>query len=181
MNLILIVIMALTMANGELLLFDFSSPEKSGDWYTINDDVMGGISQSNIHLNADKTATFTGKVSLENNGGFASIRSRLDINKESIFNGVALRIKGDGNKYNIRFRTHTNFDGYAYSAKIETVEGVWKEYRLPFKDFKPTYRGYTLSNKPPLESADIAQIGVLISDKQSGEFEITIDWIKLYE
>jgi hypothetical protein len=55
------------------------------------------------------------------------------------------------------------------------------EFKLPFKDFIPTYRGYTLREKPALESKDISQIGIMIADKQSGSFETDIDWIKFYK
>ena len=180
MKSILIILFSLLMVNGEAILFDFNSSETSGRWYTVNDDVMGGISNSNMMLNDDGTATFRGEVSLENNGGFASVRARISAGDESDFKGVILRLKGDGNIYSIRFRTNQNFDGYAYQAKIETKKDQWKEFKVPFKDFTPTFRGYTLSGKPALESKDIAQIGILIADKQSGEFEIDMDWIKFY-
>ena len=71
-------------------------------------------------------------------------------------------------------------DGFSYQAKFETESGEWKEYKIPFSEFKPTYRGNTLSDKPKLESKDIKQIGILIADKQFGNFELNIDWIKLY-
>ena len=166
--------------NGETILFDFNSSETSGRWYTVNDDVMGGISKSNMVLNDDGTATFRGQVSLENNGGFASIRAAIDSSFESDFKGVTLRVKGDGSIYSIRFRTNQNFDGYAYQAKIKTEKDQWKEFKLPFNEFVPTFRGYTLRDKPALTSKDIAQIGILIADKQSGDFEIDLEWIKFY-
>ena len=169
------------MLNIETPLFDFTSPEKSGDWYTVNDVVMGGVSTSNMKLNTDGTATFNGNVSLENNGGFASMRSGVKLAENTDIKGVMVRVKGDGNVYSIRFRTNTNFDGYTYQAKVKTEKDAWKEVKIPFTAFKPTFRGYTLSNKPPLVFNDIAQIGILIADKQSGNFEITIDWIKFYQ
>ena len=180
MKTIIIILFSLLIVNGETILFDFNSSETSGRWFTVNDDVMGGISNSNMMLNDNGTATFRGQVSLENNGGFASIRSAIDASFESDLKGVIFRLKGDGNIYSIRFRTNQNFDGYAYQAKIETEKDKWKEFKVPFKEFAPTFRGYTLRDKPALESKDIAQIGILIADKQSGHFEINIDWIKFY-
>ena len=168
------------IVNGDSVLIDFNSAETSGSWYTVNDDVMGGISKSNMTLNDGGTATFRGQLSLENNGGFASIRSRINAGNESDFKGVILRLKGDGNIYSIRFRTNQNFDGFAYQAKIETEKDQWIEFKVPFKDFTPTYRGYTLKDKPALESKDIVQIGILIADNQSGNFEIDMDWVKFY-
>ena len=96
------------------------------------------------------------------------------------YKGVKLKVRGDGKRYNIRFRTNRNFDGYAYQTKIQTKKDEWIEFDLLFSDFKPTWRGYTLKNKPELRSEDIAQIGILIADKQTGSFEIQMDWIKFY-
>ena len=180
MKIIILAIMLTISMQNEFILYDFNSPESSGKWYIVNDGVMGGLSESNMELSSNGTATFTGNVSLENNGGFASIRSVVNLSDKENFKGVALRVMGDGNYYNLRFRNNNNFDGYAYQSKIETEKGVWKEYKIPFDDFTPTFRGYILHNKPALESKNIVQIGILIADKQSGNFELTIDWIKLY-
>ena len=162
------------------ILFDFNSVETSGKWYTVNDDVMGGVSESSFFTGKDGVATFSGTLSPDNNGGFASIRALVKLNSDSQFKGVIIRVKGDGNKYNIRFRTDTNFDGYAYQAKFQTENDNWEEYKIPFSDFKPTFRGRTLDNKPKLESLNIEQLGILIADYQFGQFSLDIDWIKLY-
>ncbi|WP_430932662.1 CIA30 family protein [Saccharicrinis sp. 156] len=181
MKTILIAIMGLFLIKGEKTLFDFGTPENSGDWKIVNDGVMGGLSKSDWVLNPDGTATFKGIVSLENNGGFASVRTFVAPLDRDHFKGVKVRVKGDGNWYNIRFRTDRNFDGYAYQAKIKTDKGNWKEHAIPFEDFKPTFRGNTLKNKPALESKNISQIGILISDKQAGNFKLILDWIKYYK
>lgn len=172
--------MSFLVQNVEDTLYDFTTPENSGEWYIVNDGVMGGISQSGMILNSDGTATFRGIVRLENNGGFASIRARVGSVSEG-YQGVVIRVKGDGNVYSVRFRTSNRFDGYAYQAKIKTEKDSWKEYKIPFSQFKPTFRGYTLNNKPALQSKEIAQIGILIADKQAGNFEMTMDWIKFYK
>jgi NADH dehydrogenase [ubiquinone] 1 alpha subcomplex assembly factor 1 len=165
--------------NGEREIFNFESPATSGEWVTVDDVVMGGVSESKFEINQDNTATFSGTVSPDNNGGFASARAALK-NEFNDFEGVIIRVKGDGNIYSLRFRTDTNFDGISYQAKFKTEPGEWKEYKIPLSDFKPTFRGNTLSNKPKLESKDIKQIGILISNKQFGKFELNIDWVKFY-
>jgi uncharacterized surface protein with fasciclin (FAS1) repeats len=53
-------------------LMDFA--DDSQRWRIVNDDVMGGISDSRFRIDGGK-AVFTGRLSLENNGGFASVRS----------------------------------------------------------------------------------------------------------
>jgi hypothetical protein len=177
-TIIFLTIMSLIM-NGEAMIFDFNSPTTSGEWVTVDDVVMGGVSKSKFIINPDGIATFSGTVSPENNGGFASARTYIE-NEFKDYEGVVIRVKGDGNIYSLRFRTDINFDGISYQAKFKTESGEWKEYKIPFSDFKPTFRGNTLSNKPKLESKDIKQIGILISDKQFGKFELNIDWVSFY-
>lgn len=176
--LIFTTIMSLIM-NGETVIFDFNSTETSGEWSVVDDVVMGGVSKSKFEINQGSTATFSGTVSPDNNGGFASARASLK-NEFNDYEGVIIRVRGDGNVYSLRFRTDTNFDGISYRAKFKTESGVWKEYKIPLSDFKPTFRGNTLSGKPKLESKNIKQIGILIADKQYGKFELNIDWVKLY-
>jgi len=165
--------------NSETIIFNVNFSSTLSEWRTVNDVVMGGISDSKFEINDEGTATFSGVVSPDNNGGFASARASLK--KEfNGFEGVILHVKGDGNIYSLRFRTDTNFDGISYQAKFKTESGNWKEYKIPLNDFKPIYRGMALSNKPKLESKNIKQIGVLIADKQFGKFKLNIDWIRFY-
>jgi NADH dehydrogenase [ubiquinone] 1 alpha subcomplex assembly factor 1 len=177
-SIIFLTYMSLIM-NEEAMIFDFNSPTTSGEWVIVNDVVMGGVSKSKFEINQDNTATFSGTVSPDNNGGFASVGSSLK-NEYKDFKGAVIRVKGDNNIYSLRFRTNENFDGISYQAKFKTESGKWKEYKIPFSDFKPTFRGNTLSNKPKLESKDIKQIGILIADKQFGKFELNIDWVSFY-
>jgi monofunctional biosynthetic peptidoglycan transglycosylase len=177
-SIVILTVMSLVMS-GETVIFNFNSTSTSGQWATINDVVMGGVSDSKFQINSDSTATFSGKVLPDNNGGFASVRASLK-NEFKDFEGAIIRVKGDGNIYSLRFRTDNNFDGISYQAKFKTDSGEWKDHKIPFSDFKPTFRGSNLSNKPKLESKDIKQIGILIADKQFGNFELVIDWIKFY-
>ena len=168
------------MINDYKILIDFDGKAKNYEWKIINDNVMGGISSSRIEISRNKTAIFSGFISSENGGGFASVRTDINIDKESVFKGASIRVKGDGNIYSLRFRTDDNFDGISYRSKFSTGNGIWQEFKLPFEDFKPTFRGMMLPLNKKLKSENIKQIGILISDKQYGEFQLEIDWIKLY-
>ena len=61
-------------AASEKTLFDFSTATNAPAWQVVNDDVMGGVSTSRFSV-TNGVAVFRGEVSLENNGGFASVRS----------------------------------------------------------------------------------------------------------
>lgn len=58
-----------------LRLIDFASPASVARWSAIDDVVMGGISHSRLDHDPAGHGVFAGVVSLERNGGFASVRS----------------------------------------------------------------------------------------------------------
>ncbi len=57
-------------------LFDFTGADAAKDWQTVNDGVMGGVSEGKFKITDKKTMEFFGTLSLENNGGFASVRTK---------------------------------------------------------------------------------------------------------
>ena len=133
-------------------------------WSIVNDDVMGGRSNSNISLTGDRTALFTGFVSLDNNGGFASARAGFPSLDLSAFKGVTLRIKGDGRKYQLRFNHAGSYSAVAHGVEFTTTPGEWTEIDLPFESFEPSYRGYVPRGIGPLDLTRLQQMTILIDD-----------------
>ena len=159
-------------------LFDFQAATNSPAWEVVNDDVMGGVSTSHFQILADGGAIFSGVVSLENNGGFASVRSqpvRADLTGCDSF---LLRVRGDGRRYKFSVRTEAGLDAPLYQCSFTTKQGEWDEHRLTFSGFVPTFRGRILTGVPPLNPAKVSSVGFLISDKQAGPFRLEIGWIK---
>ncbi len=168
--------MHLTAQNQSAL--PIAEPARSADWQVINDDVMGGISTSQMRVSTKGTLVFAGRVSLENNGGFASVRSVSALPDLTGCDAFVVRVRGDGRRYRFTVRTERSLDSAVYQAEFVTKAGEWQEHRLALKEFVPTFRGRVLSGRPPLDPAKIASVGFLISDKQSGPFGLEIDWIK---
>jgi len=166
--------------NGETLLFDFSAENTAGRWLIVNDGVMGGLSQSEMQLTDQDTAIFQGTLSLENYGGFASVRALLDPHTLEGYEGLSLRVLGDGRYYKLRMRTDRNMDGPAYEVDFATRAGEWMTVRIPFRDAIPTFRGRRLTNYPALQGKQIAQIGFMLADKQAGPFRLEVKWIGAY-
>jgi len=162
----------------EILIEEFNLTNHL-NWEVINDGVMGGISESNFQIQPDQTAVFSGRVSLENNGGFASVRASLRELVSGNFEKIVIRVKGDGKTYSLRIRTDQNFDGVAYACSFSTIKDEWTVHEFSPTEFVPTFRGRTLSNVPPLKDLKISHVGFLISAKQSGSFWLIIDWIKI--
>jgi len=157
-------------------ILDFFQPG-SMQWTIINDGVMGGLSTSNLELTEEGTGLFAGFVSLENNGGFASTRTEVQDLDLSPHEGVTLRVRGDGRRYQLRFRLDGSFDGVAYQAEFDTSPGEWMEIDLLFEEFRPTFRGRVPPGSGPLDPARIQQIGFLIGDKKEGPFKLEIAWV----
>ncbi len=159
-----------------LVLVDFSR-STADDWFVVNDGVMGGGSSSDLEVTSDGTGVFAGLLSLENNGGFASVRTVLPSDDLSAFEGLLLRVRGDGRTYQVRLRTDGTFDGLAYSAEFDTEPGSWTTVALPFDTFTPTYRGYVPRNASPLDTSAIRQLGFLLGDKREGAFRLEVQRI----
>ena len=146
------------------------------NWSRVNDDVMGGISTSKIGINNDGNLVFSGVLSLKNNGGFASMRLDLiDLDLEKV-KSFKIKFKGDGNSYKLRFRQNDRRVSYSHSFK--SVKGKWIEKNIIVNEFKPTWRGINYANYPDLQTEKISSMGLQISDKQEGAFELELKYIK---
>ena len=164
-------------AASERILFDFAATTTSPAWQIVNDDVMGGVTTSRFQI-LTNGAVFSGVVSLENNGGFASVRSLPASIDLTDYDSFLLRIRGDGRRYKFTVRTEAGFDAPLYQCAFTTKRGEWEEHRLAFKDFVPTFRGRILTDAPPLDPKMVTSLGFLIADKQTGAFRLEINWIK---
>ena len=163
------------------MLIEFSDTEEVSRWIAINDDVMGDISQGRIELSAAATALFCGQLSLENNGGFASIRRRSNNYNLNGCNGVILKVKGDSRTYQFRVKTDDQYDGVAYRSLFATDARQWQIITLPFESFSASFRGRPVPDAPVLRPEQIRQIGFLLADKQPGLFRLEIAWIKSFQ
>lgn len=166
------------MKDQEHMILDFSSAEDKASWQIVNDGVMGGISTSKIFFKKSGVLIFSGTVSLENNGGFASSRRSANSYNLGGYSGMLLQVRGDGKDYQLRVRTDDRFDGISYRYPFKTQSGTTQVIKAFFAEFEPTFRGRIIKDALPLSAERIQQIGFLIADKQAGQFSLEIDWIK---
>lgn len=166
----------------ESTIIDFSNTPAAA-WEIVNDSVMGGISRSAFQLHDDGYAIFSGTVSLEFNGGFASVRARTRTPADlSGFEGFSVRVLGDGKTYSLRIKTVENgrLTRYSYEARFETKAGEWQTHKLPYSDFKPVFRGRNVRGNPVLNTGAIAEIGFMISDGQEGDFRLAVSELAVF-
>ncbi len=146
-----------------MMIIDFAAGAEI--WPSIDDVVMGGVSASRMTLE-EGYASFQGAVSFDNNGGFASVRSRPKVRDLSAFDGLILRVRGDGKSYGFRIRTSASFDGVSYQASLAPPAGEWTDVFIPFSDFAPVWRGRTVPDHPPLDPARVTTMGVIVSRQE---------------
>jgi len=161
-----------------MTLFDFSGAADEPGWTAVNDGVMGGISRGGAKLVAG-SLHFRGILSLENNGGFSSIRSSGPTRDLTAAEVIVLRVKGDGRTYRFQIATNAQFRGsrISYQAEFPTKRDDWTEARVPISALVPMFRGQTLSG-PPLDRARVQEIGLSLADGKPGAFALEIAWIR---
>ena len=93
------------------------------------------------------------------------------------FTGLELRVRGDDKTYQIRL--HTDAPRVAYTQHFR-APGEWTTLRLPFTDFTPTFRGRDVPSAPPLNRSSINEVGLMLADKQAGDFELFVNFVKVY-
>ncbi|MCC4861359.1 CIA30 family protein [Vibrio splendidus] len=157
-------------------MIDFTQASEHQNWTVTNDDVMGGISTGEL-IYLDNMSQFRGELSLENNGGFSSIKRSIESPARKI-DSAELVFVGDGRTYQLRFTTSKDGNRVQYKHDFDTIKGKPFNKAFHFNDFQAVFRGRLLSDAPELKAKDIQQIGFLIADKQPSPFEL--DLIQLH-
>jgi len=178
---------------GSKLIFDFTNPNTDIEetWGAVDDVVMGGVSQSQIRL-ADDRAIFTGIVSTDNNGGFASVRTRNFSPPMNLsgYEGIELKVMGDGKRYKFITRCEGKWDGVGYCYSFDTIYDYPTTIRIPFKDLIPVFRAKTVREASQLDSAKIYSMQLMLSKFEydgelnpkfePGSFKLEVESIAAY-
>tara|TARA_Y100000385_G_scaffold80363_1_gene81966 strand:+ start:131 stop:640 length:510 start_codon:yes stop_codon:yes gene_type:complete len=168
--------MVLVSSLSSQIIFDFNKNSSTSSWVVIDDVVMGGRSNGNFQLNKDGNGVFSGKISLDNNGGFSSVRygfKKLNVEK---FSSISLKIKGDGKNYQFRIK-HKSSDYASYITSFSS-SGKWQEIEIPLNSMYPSFRGRKL-DEPNFFHETIEEVTFLIANKKNEDFILLIDKIEL--
>ncbi|KGL59691.1 CIA30 family protein [Polaribacter sp. Hel1_33_49] len=164
------------MSDSKELIFDFNSNSDISAWRVVDDVVMGGESEGNFKLNENGNGVYFGEVSLENNGGFSSLRFRFNKKEISNYSKIILKIKGDGKDYQFRVKdNYRNF--YSYISSFSTNKN-WQLIEINLSEMYPGFRGRKLEMSK-FSSSIIEEIAFLIGNKRNESFKIEIDKIYL--
>lgn len=169
--------MLLTSSNKEpFKVFDFENDKALANWYVVDDVVMGGRSNGNFELNEKQKGIFYGSVSLDNYGGFSSVRYVLDKAEIEGYSKCKIRLKGDGKKYQLRLKS-SRYDRHSYKIEFETT-GESEVIEIQLDTLIPTFRGRTL-NMPNYPAEQLEEISFMISNKKAEDFRLELDWMVL--
>lgn len=155
----------------------FEDPKVLDDWAIVNDTVMGGVSRSSVEQTEAGNLRFKGELSLQNNGGFVSIRSRPKQLSLQGSNGITLSVRGDGRTYYLDLRSGGQSMGGSFRASFTTLKNEWTEVFIPLSNFIRQSFGRRVPNSI-LDPESISSIGFTLSDKKPGPFELEVEFVK---
>lgn len=161
------------------MLDDFNKTQAAGSWTSVNDGVMGGRSKGGATVSKRGHLVFKGNISLENNGGFSSIRTQGKKMDLSGYDGLEIKVKGDGRMYYLTTRSQGR-RMLAYWSPIQPPKGEWSVIRIPFKAFYATYMGQKIP-VIKLNTNNVTSVGLMLYDKNEGAFAIETDYIRAYQ
>ena len=168
------------MAEDKMIpLFDFTEADAPKQWQTVNDGVMGGVSEGKFKITDTKTMEFFGTLSLANNGGFASVRTKakkLSLEKDDT---LVAKIRGDGRQYMLNLYPNKQRMAYSYRATVQTKKDEWIEVKVPLDKFEATSFGRIVKNAGLVKPEEINSLGFMLGDKKAGPFKMEIEWIKV--
>lgn len=163
------------MSKTAKVLFDSSRSTSLNNWRIVDDVVMGGRSNGALEFTQQGHLQFSGTISLENNGGFSSLRYDCPNTAVEDNSVIRVRLKGDGKQYQFRVR-HKN-DRHSFITYFNTKDD-WQYVEFTLRELYPTFRGRRL-DLPDFNHDSISEIGFLIGNKKAQTFKLLIDRIEL--
>jgi len=161
------------------VLLDFTGADAAKEWQNVNDGVMGGVSEGKFKITDTKTLEFYGTLSLENNGGFASVRTKakkLGLEKGDT---IIAKVRGDGREYSFNLYLAKPLIALSYRASVPTKKDEWIEVKLPLDKFEATSFGRVVKDAGAVKPEEVNALGFLLGDKKAGAFKMEVEWIKV--
>jgi len=160
-------------------LFDFTGADAAKDWQPVNDGVMGGVSEGKFKITGEKTMEFFGTLSLENNGGFASVRTKAKKLGLSQGDTIVAKVRGDGREYSLNLYLNRPLIAFSYRATVQTKKGEWIEVSVPLDKFEATSFGRVVKDAGAVKPEEVNALGFMLSDKKAGPFKMEAESIRV--
>jgi monofunctional biosynthetic peptidoglycan transglycosylase len=161
-------------------VINFGNAEgRTRDWVMISDNVMGGVTQSKLQY-TENSMVLNGTISLDNYGGFSSVKTNFNTFDLSGYDGVKIRYKSTGQKFAFTLEDSKNWTMPNYKGAFSSSDSnTWEEATIFFKDFKQYQIGEPTGKK--LTTAvlkNIVRLGIITTEKKEGPFSIEVESIE---
>lgn len=168
------------LSEKEDLKFNFgNTSDKCSDWIMLTDNVMGGITTSKLVYN-ENSMLLSGNISLENYGGFSSVKTRFRDFDLSEYKGLRIRVKSFNQKFAFTLEDSKNWTMPNYKTEIlNSKDNTWEIATIYFKDFKEYQIGEPTGSELNLSKLkNIVRLGIITNEKKEGPFSLEVDFIE---
>ena len=184
MNIIILFLLSIATvkASEQSLVFDFgNTSDRVQNWVLISDNIMGGISKASVKY-TDNTVILQGDISLDNFGGFASLKTKFKAIDLSSYSGIKIRYKAVNQRFAFTLEETQNWTRPNYKKEFTSnKQDSWEIATINFKDFKEYVIGEPTGDYMNLESLrNILRLGIISIEKKEGPFSLEIDYIEFF-
>ena len=165
---------------GQSSIIDFgNSAEKNQEWKLLSDNIMGGVTKSKIEY-TNNSVLLSGNISLDNYGGFSSIKTKYKSVDLSKYNGIKIKFKSTNQKFAFTLEDNQNWTQPNYKREFSSKkDDTWEEVIIYFKDFQEIVIGETTGNMMKSKSLkNIVRMGIMTYEKKEGPFSLEVDYIE---
>ena len=106
------------------------------------------------------------------------------------YEGIEIKVKGDGKRYKFILRTETSWDGVGYCYSFETQADTWINVKIPFTELTPVFRAKTVKDAPKIDARRICSVQLMLSKFEydgelnpnfsAGAISLEVETIKAY-
>ena len=144
---------------------------RTSNWGILSDNVMGGISEAAMQYE-NTAVVIKGNVSLQNRGGFVSIKSGWGKLNLSSFKVVKITFRSTSQQYAFTLENSRRWYEPAYKHSFGATKiNTWETVSLKLDDFTEESIGTPTGNKVSgaiLEN--VIRIGISTNEKREGLF-----------
>lgn len=165
---------------GQSSIIDFgNSAEKNQEWVLLSDNIMGGLTKSKIEY-TNNSVLLSGNISLDNYGGFSSIKTKYESVDLSEYNGIKIKFKSTNQKFAFTLEDNQNWTQPNFKREFSPKkDDTWEELIIYFKDFQEIKIGELTGNMMKSKSLkNIVRMGIMTYEKKEGPFSLEVDYIE---
>ncbi|KAN0037030.1 hypothetical protein ACTFIV_002358 [Dictyostelium citrinum] len=175
----------------EVVLYSFRNPQKLDKWRIVTDQEIGGFTKASFKFNpSNQFAEFSGILSRKlptNNSrikssGYAGVFGKIDISDYDLekFDRISVRVKSDNRTYSLALLKSSEKQTM-YKSIFAVTPNQWETVEVPFIEFFKVHKGEVEMNLTKIDTEGFDSIGFVQTDKEEGEFNLKVEYIKLLQ